>query len=229
MTKKNEESVAVVKKDADLTVRNIVDLLEELYKKLSEQEKLFVRNYLATNNMHDSAIVAGYSETSAYTHIYTVRKREHVSEVIRLEKLRLYKSLKISDELLLHKLAVVANANIADYIEITTEEVLLGYGKKGKKKYIPVTTLSIKDSKDIPYEIMAAIKSIKQTKHGIELVLHDMPAAVQRLAEYSGLFKGDQGGDLASRLLSDITVQGMELSIKVMKDVEIKEAEVVDE
>jgi hypothetical protein len=228
MTTKKDDEVAVIKNDADLTNDEINKELRDLNKKLNDKEVMFIRNYLCTNNKRKAGEAAGYSGTSLATYVYEVVKRPNVFRAINLEKLRIFRKLDITNEEILRSLVAIAKSNLADYLEYKTIDQLIGYGKKGKIITKEVTVLTLKDSNTIPYEVMGAIKSIKQGKYGVEFTLYDKPAALLKMAEYSGLFKSDGGSDLISKVLSDVTVQGMEISLKVMKRVMIEEAEVVD-
>lgn len=231
MAKKIEETMGVVKSDADLTNEQIDEELHELNKELNNKEILFIRNLLATNNIRKAGEAAGFTGTSLETYIYQVMKRPNVKRAINFEKLRIFRKLDITNEEILRSLVAIAKSNLADYLEYKSIDQLIGYGKKGKVITQKIMVLTLKDSNTVPYEVMGAIKSIKQTKHGIEFTLYDKPAALMKMAEYSGLFKSDGSGDLISKVLSGIVNEGIELSLKITKkmNTEIEEAEVIDE
>lgn len=218
------------KRDSELTDEEILEEIIILDEKLNDTERIFVRKFLATNNVHDSGVAAGLSGTSLTVYVYEIKNRPYVKRLINLEKLRIFRKYLIKDEEILQSIAIIAKANLADYLKYETVQVVSGYGKDGTPLTVPRFILTYKDSSEIPYEVFGALKSVTKDKNGDPVItLWDKPAAILKYAEYSGLFKGDSSGDVVSRLLSDITVRGIELSLKVTKKDEIEEAEVIDE
>jgi len=218
-----ESSIYGVNPDASLTNEQIAKELCKIYKTMNDKWKLYIKNYLSTNNKGSAARASGFTGASIESYIYTIHNETNVRRAIQLEKLKIFRKLDMTNEEILCEIAAIATSNIADYMEYKTVEVVTGYKKNGEPLIERKTILTLKDSNTIPYETMGALKSIKQNKDGrIELILFDKTTALMKLAEYSGLFNNENANDIVSKVLSDITVQGIEISLKVMKLIEEK-------
>ncbi len=229
MQKKTESNIKVVKSDIVPTSEEIDTELEVIYKTMNDKWKLYIKNYLSTNNKGSAARASGFTGASIESYIYTIHNEVNVKRAIQLEKLKIFRKLDMTNEEILREIAAVAKSNVSDYMEYKTVEVVTGYKKNGEPLIERKTILTLKDSNTIPYETMGALKSIKQNKDGrIELILFDKTTALMKLAEYSGLFNNENANDIVSKVLSDITVQGIEISLKVMKLIEEKEVSIME-
>jgi hypothetical protein len=81
---------------------------------------------------------------------------------------------KVSRERVLAEYRAIAMADISDIATVTDEG-----------------TVKIEDFSTLPRETLAAIKRIRETKHGIDIELHDKRGALADLARHLGLFSDD--------------------------------------
>jgi len=95
----------------------------------------------------------------------------------------------------LHEASCIASSNIADYLKVEYCDVVVGYyrdadGQEDKSR--PITrrksVVSIYDTAEISREKLAAVASMRQSKYGIEIKLHDKVKAIELLGKHHKCF-----------------------------------------
>lgn len=160
---------------------------------ITEKQKAFVDEYLIDLNA-----------TRAYKAVYKSCKKDETARVngsrlLTNANVRTYlserqkdiqKRTEVTQERIIHELASIAFADVADYVRVTEQEGL------------PVVELT--PTKDIPASKRAAIAGIKQGNNGIEIKLHNKLDALDKLGRHLGMFKErdteEQNGQLQALL-----------------------------
>lgn len=146
---------------------------------LTEQQKIFCREYMKDFNGKQSAIRAGYSVRSAAGQASELLTKPNVQKFI--------KSLqgKAADK----------HEGLAD--EIVAELKKIGFSDI--KKYLDSDN-TIKDISKLPSELTTVVESIKKTetefgedglKKSVQFKLHSKLDALEKLAKYVGLYEAD--------------------------------------
>ena len=155
---------------------------------LNPKQQRFVEEYLIDRNATQAAIRAGYAAGSA--HASGPRLLEHAGIKLAIKEANTLKAkeLSVSKEMVVAELAKLAFSDITDFLEVREIEVpgeALD-GEPRKVKYVDVFT-----TEGMPKIKTAAIQSIKQTKDGIEIKLHDKTRALEMIGRHLGIFEID--------------------------------------
>ena len=148
-------------------------------RRLSRKQKLFVDEYLVDFNATQAAIRAGYSTKSARWIASRSLRNPAVRVAIAEAQAPRLAALELSAEEVLRELALVARANLLDYMRIDD-------------RGMPEVDLS-----GLTRDQAAAIRAIEVEAFGegkgegrrIRFKMHDKLAALDRLARHYGLFK----------------------------------------
>lgn len=153
---------------------------------MTPKQQLFIDEYLKTWNATQAAINAGYSERSAAEIGYENLRKPHIAEAI--EK-HLKASAMSRDEVLM-RLARHARADLSDFLTFV----------EGVRN--PIIDLS----KAREAGVLDVLKKLQYDDDGhIKIELHDVQAALDKLAKAYGLYSDEN------------TVSG-EITIKVVRD-----------
>ncbi|MGP8153057.1 MAG: terminase small subunit, partial [Smithella sp.] len=87
-------------------------------KKIKPKQLRFVKEYCIDLNGTQAAIRAGYSKKSAKNQAYVLLKQPHIQEAIAEEQSKIAKHLGISRDHIVQEMALVAFADMADFITI---------------------------------------------------------------------------------------------------------------
>lgn len=155
-----------------------------LRSELTPRQRAFVEAYASVPNAKAAAVKAGYSEKSAKNQGSRLLTHEGVAEALQARGAEALERLQVTDDMTLQELAVIAFANITDFV--TWEE--------GGE-------MVVKSSAEIPRHLAAAIKSIDEqvmesrnkdgsriyirTKRSIKF--HNKMDALKTLSEYLGI------------------------------------------
>lgn len=143
------------------------------------QEK-FIDEYLIDFNAARAAIAAGYSSKNAKSQGWRLLADSEIQTELAKRKEALTKPLKITQEQIVHELAILGFSNIFDLIEIGEQEIHL--------------------KNELPTETHKAIANIRITKNGIEIRLHDKIRALEQLSRYTS----PEDSDIANNLFEMI-------------------------
>lgn len=168
---------------------------------LSEKQQRFVDEYLVDLNATKAAIRAGYSEKTAYSQGQRLLKNAEIQEAVQAARAQQQERTQITADAVLKELAAVAFANGSDFARVVVTHVpTTVYGAEGtpRTEARPIQTVELVATEDIPEEKRAAIASIKEGKHGIEVGSYDKVRALELLGKHLGLFDGRGAGSGAN-------------------------------
>jgi phage terminase small subunit len=145
-----------------------------IMQRLTEKQKKFVNEYLIDLNATQAAARAGYSKrTAAVTASKLLIKANIQQEIQKRQNARAQRT-EITQDRVLHELASIGFADIADYLSTDNGSV------------------SIKRTSDIPQDKRSAIAGIKENATGgIEVKLNDKIRALELIGKHIGMFNGD--------------------------------------
>lgn len=141
---------------------------------LTPMQQKFVDEYVKCPNATQAAKNAGYSEATAYAEGHKLKKKPEIAKAIEA---RFTESAMTSGEVL-RLLAERARADYAPYIKLDGDN----------KPYVDVAQM-IADGKT------HLIKSIKYTRHGINIEFHNVETAQEIIFRGHGLDKGSSVDD----------------------------------
>lgn len=155
---------------------------------LNPKQKLFVAEYLKDKNGKQAAIRAGYSRKTAEVQASRLLSVAKVKAAVDEALGKVHKKLDISAERIREELALIAFADMADYVKVGTEG-----------------EVSIKPFSEMPEGASRAISKIKEVRRimnssegdGKDLILearveyghHDKLRALEMLGKDIGMFK----------------------------------------
>lgn len=152
--------------------------------KLTPKQERFCQEYMSSFNGKQSAIKAGYNEnTAAVIASENLIKPNVVERLAELSK-DLVERTKLDQEELVEKLKTTANFRVTDMITIENGKIF------------------IKNTADLPDNILDNIVSITQKKDGVEVKFSDRQKAIVDLGRYFGMFVDRLriGGDLSIKV-----------------------------
>ena len=151
---------------------------------LKHQHQLFVENYLVTLNSTAAARAAGYSEQSIRTIACEVRWRKQVDAEISLRMARACAISNVNVARVLHEIACVAFANVADFLEDD------GKGNPRFKPYASLTRDQLAAVSEFTTETTTTgVGKCKTTVVRSKLKLNNKLDAAERLGRHLKLFK----------------------------------------
>lgn len=148
-------------------------------KGLTNQDKIFIQEYLISLKPYDAAIKAGYSKSVANSHAYTWISDPKIKPLV-FEKIKegIEKRLaryEVTTDNILAELAAIAFSDVVDIAEFSPKGVY------------------IKDSKKLTKEQRRAISEVSQTGiasgRGVKVKMHDKIQALEKLGKHLGMWK----------------------------------------
>jgi phage terminase small subunit len=158
-------------------------------KKLTKKEKLFVKEYIASNfNGAEAAKKAGYSGDSASQIAYQLLQKTSVKNAINQEIQDRAFRCEIRTDMVIRELAKVAFADLKDFVSFGPTDMEI-VNKDGSKTIIPngAWRIEIKDSSDVDGAVLAEVSESPKT--GRKIKLHDKVKALELLGKHLGMFK----------------------------------------
>lgn len=162
--------------------------------KLNNRQQLFVQEYMVDRNAEQAAIRAGYSPAYARGNAHKLVANSGIAAEIQARCAVVSEKLEITQERVLQELAAVGFARLSDFVTVETEQVQrMGiHPTTGEVTLLPAgeyQCVKLTDTADIPPAQQAALASIKQGAHGIEIKLHNKLDALDKLGRHLGLFE----------------------------------------
>ena len=152
----------------------------------NQRHEKFCHCYINHYNGARAAREAGFAEASS--RVEGVRLLSNASIQARknyLDRMAV-EALGVTKERIQKELTAIAFANPDDVIE-WGDTVMIEVEGDGNTERVPFHGIKIKNSADLPPEIRAAIKKVKQGKDGLEIELHDKQGALKMLAAQAGI------------------------------------------
>lgn len=162
--------------------------------KLTARQLMFCEEYLTDLNATQAAIRAGYSEKYAHTNAAKLLHNTTIKEYIEKRKKDRLQRIEITQDAVLQEIAIVAFANVTDYVKVVEREatveidgkiipLLDAEGNPVKYKTVePVLTEELTENQK------RALAIIKRGRDGFEIKPYDKLAALEKLGRHLGLW-----------------------------------------
>ena len=151
-------------------------------KKLTPRHRKFIDFYIESGNASASYVKAGYAENNSHISASRLLSNVNIQEYLEKRRAEVAKSSNITAEKIIQELAKIAFLKSSDVFKYEDEEVILPSGQTTTKK-----VAYLKPQSELPDNVDSAISSIRETKHGVEIKLHDKQKALEALSKYVGL------------------------------------------
>lgn len=141
--------------------------------KLTPKQKLFADEYLIDLNAtraYKAAYKSVKKDETARTNGSRMLTNANVSKYIKERMNERSKRTEIMQDNVLKELATIAFAKVTDFVTIENGVVI------------------VKDTKDIPKDLLPAIASIKEGKNGIEVSFYNKDKSLELLGRHLGMF-----------------------------------------
>lgn len=141
--------------------------------KLTPKQKLFADEYLIDLNAtraYKAAYKSVKKDETARTNGSRMLTNANVSKYIKERMNERSKRTEITQDNVLKELATIAFAKVTDFVTIENGVVI------------------VKDTKDIPKDLLPAIASIKEGKNGIEVSFCNKDKSLELLGRHLGMF-----------------------------------------
>jgi len=159
---------------------------------LTKLQKNFVDEYLKDRNTNATECVrrAGYRTKYPDKVAYQLLENPRVLKLIEKERSARAKRTNIDKDRVLQEIAKLGFSDITDYLEVTTERILVDRDPETDEPISEVRQLVLlKDTNQIPKDKLAAIAEIKQAKDGsISFKLHDKKGSLELLGRHLSMF-----------------------------------------
>lgn len=157
---------------------------------MNDRRQRFIDEYMIDFNGTRAAIAAGYASKRATEQAARLLSIPEIRNEVNRRKAEICEGLRISAERVLWEMAALGFSNIFNYVEVSDGELRL---------------------KEMPSEIQGAVSSIKVTKNGTEIKLHDKLKALEFLAKYTGLTDKKGEPPVENNLFEAIDAMGKEI------------------
>ena len=166
---------------------------------MTEKQERFIDEYIIDFNATRAAIAAGYSSKRANSQGVHLLSIPEIQAEVRRRKAEISAGLRISAERVLWEMAALGFSNIFDYVEVVDGELRL---------------------KELPPEKQGAVSSIKITKNGTEIKLHDKLKALEFLAKYTGLTEQTSERERCTNFFEAIRAAGKEVDLSAIPELQ---------
>ena len=150
---------------------------------LTDRQMAFCEEYLIDLNATQAAIRAGYSNKNAKAQANRLLLNPEVQQEIQELKAQRSKRTGITADFVLHQLAAIATSKITDVVNVTNRPIELEDGS-----FVNVPYVVVKDPEELTEDQKASIASIRQTKNGVEVKMHDKVATLKLIGDHLGMF-----------------------------------------
>ena len=183
---------------------------------LTEKQQRFCDEYLIDLNATQAAIRAGYKETTAYSMGQRLLKKVEVQNKIQQRKQDRVQRTEITQDRVLHELALIAFSNAADYAAVVEKQAVMNdddgmtiplYDSDGN----PVMFRTVEPvlTADLTEDQKKALSVIKKGRDGFEVKPYDKVRALELLGKHLGLFeeKIEVKGEIKNDPLAGLTTE----------------------
>ncbi len=152
---------------------------------LSPKQERFVEEYLVDLNATQAAIRAGYSAKTAKSQGQRLLTKADIQAEKQKARRKQQERTNITADRVLAELAAVGFARATDYVTVANQEVILT------------------DTSELTEQQASAIASVRQSKNGVEVRMHDKLRALELLGRHLGMFDGESQDNSISITLSE--------------------------
>lgn len=160
--------------------------------KLTAKQRAFCDEYLIDLNATQAAIRAGYSPETADVIGSENLGKPVIQARIQQQMGERAKRTEINADRTLKELARIGFSNITDYAKLVTKPVKKQEWNPETHQYEEVEVLEqvieLVDTDQLSDAKKAAVASIRNTKHGISIVLYDKVRALELIGRHLGMF-----------------------------------------
>ena len=150
---------------------------------LTDKQMAFCEEYLVDLNATQAAIRAGYSNKNAKAQANRLLMNPEVQQEIQELKAQRSRRTEITADFVLRQLAAIASAKITDVVNVVNKPAELEDGTPATYACVVV-----RNTEELTEDQKAAIASIKQTRNGIEVKMHDKVATLKLIGDHLGMF-----------------------------------------
>ena len=143
---------------------------------LTPKQQAFVREYLVDLNAYQAGVRAGYS-AKATSKGYDLLKQPKIAAIVHQALRSRGASILETSDRVIEELSGIAHSDIFDMFTVSNDIFVL------------------KDFREVPQHVRRTVKSIKQTRYGIEITMHDKTIALGLLARHLGMLQPDDPHD----------------------------------
>jgi phage terminase small subunit len=152
-------------------------------RELNERQKLFCRYYVQENNATRAALLAGYSEKTAYSIGFNLLKKVEIQEENRRLRTEMVKGIGFDKNAWLIEQMKIIGVDVSEIAKVNDGYVSID--PEAVKKY------------------RGAIAGIKQTMNGIEVKVYDKQKALEQVAAVLGFHNEDDADDDKRKVAND--------------------------
>jgi phage terminase small subunit len=167
---------------------------------LTAKQQRFVEEYLCDLNAAAAYRRAGYAALGNAAEVNAARllRNAQVAAEIERRKKRRAEQAEIRAEAVLQRLWAIATADPREIISVVTDPCPECWDD-GERHHAPnaacprcwgrgSSRVIISDLKKLSDPALALLARVKQTRHGVEVELHDQMAALEKVARHLGMF-----------------------------------------
>lgn len=158
---------------------------------LTDRQLAFCEEYLIDLNATQAAIRAGYSDKNAKSQAARLLMNADVQQGIQELKAQRSKRTEITADFVLQQLVAIASSHITDVVNVVNECV-----EREDGSFINVPYVVVKDTEELTEAQKASIASIKQTRNGIEVKMHDKVATLKLIGDHLGMFNATKDSNV---------------------------------
>lgn len=178
---------------------------------LTEKQKLFCEEYLVDLNATQAAIRAGYKSPNAYQIGAENLRKPQIQEYLQEKQQERSKRTEITADFVLKELAAIASTRITDVVNVLNRPITMEDGS-----VINVPYVCVKNTAELTDAQKSAIASIKQTKNGVEIKMHDKVGTLKLIGDHLGMFSPVK--DAAEEYESDGFIEALREGAKVWEE-----------
>ena len=179
--------------------------------RLSNRQRLFVKEYLVDLNATQAAIRAGYSvKTAGQIGDQNLRKLQ-IAAAIEEEMRNRASRIEITQDMVLRELAKIGFSDIRKIVRWGNTELRQGVDADGESVTEPYHGLMLVGADDLDDDTAAAIAEISESAQGLKVKLHDKKGALVDIGRHLGMFPsrteitGRNGGPIETSVVRDMS------------------------
>jgi phage terminase small subunit len=167
---------------------------------LTAKQQRFVEEYICDLNAAAAYRRAGYAARGNAAEVNAARllRNAQVAAEIELRKKRRAEQTEVRAEAVLQRLWAIATADPREIISVVTDPCPECWDDGGQH-HAPnaacprclgrgCSRVIVSDLKKLSDPALALLARVKQTRHGVEVELHDQMAALEKVARHLGMF-----------------------------------------
>lgn len=152
---------------------------------VTAKNKLFIENFIATNNLTQSWIDARYSHISATQNAREALKKPHIKEYYEKRLAEITKEAGVTTQDVINELVKIGFSNFDDYFDLIEENVVVEEDGENVEKIISKPMMKAPDK--ITRDALAAVSGFKTVKGQIQFTFHPKIEALKSIGSILGI------------------------------------------